>query len=238
MTRIDSAVFTYTGRDNLEAMQQAHRYNAYLKSLVVNAGGDCEHWLDFGAGSGQFALPFTREGRHLVALEPDEVLVQGLVSQGVKACADIQAIPDASIDFAYSLNVLEHIEDENAALKMLSAKLKPAAKLLIYVPAFQVLYSEMDRLVGHHRRYRKQGLQALVAGAGFKVTQCEYVDSLGYLASMVYKLLPGQTGTITPGSVAAYDRFVFPISRCIDPLTKNWLGKNLVLTAVKAESAV
>lgn len=233
MGNIDSATFAYTGRDNLEAMRHAHRYNAFLEDMVEKAGASHACWLDFGAGTGQFAVPFTQKGRQVIALEPDALLVKELVQKGVNAYTDISTIADQSIDFAYSLNVLEHIEDDQEALNMLAKKLKSDGKLLIYVPAFPSLFSEMDHLVGHHRRYRKHGLTRIVTQAGFKVDRCTYVDSLGYLASALYKRLPNQTGVVSPQSVAIYDRFVFPMSRVIDRATSTWFGKNLVLIAHK-----
>ena len=77
-------------------------------------------------------------------------------------------MPDASFNYIYTLNVLEHIEDDAAALRSLHAKLTDGGKLLIYVPAFPVLYTSMDAKVGHVRRYTRDTLMTRVTAAGFQ----------------------------------------------------------------------
>ena len=71
------------------------------------------------------------------------------------------------VDLIYTSNVLEHIDDDLAALKQLRATLSPGGRIAIYVPAMQVLYSDMDRSLGHYRRYGRQELLAkLKVGKG------------------------------------------------------------------------
>jgi ubiquinone/menaquinone biosynthesis C-methylase UbiE len=230
---MNSAAFTYSGRDNLVAMQEAHHYNDFLQQLVVKHAPPKGKWLDFGAGAGQFAIPLKQAGNDVVAVEVDPTLAQSIARKGVPTYNALEQVPDESVDYVYALNVLEHIAEDANALRMLQRKLRPGGKLLIYVPAFQGLYSSMDALVGHCRRYDKAGLRAVVQQAGFQVESVEYADVLGYFASLVYKCLPGRDGTITPGSVALYDRWVFPLSRGLDRIASPWLGKNVYLVAHK-----
>jgi len=227
------ASFTYSGRDNLVAMREAHRYNAFLADLITRHAPAGGKWLDFGAGGGQFAIPLKRSGHHIVAVEVDAGLAQGIRSHGIPTFTSLDDVEDASFDFIYTLNVLEHISDDGAALRQLHRKLRPGGKLLVYVPAFQVLYSSMDTLVGHYRRYNKGGLRRVVQQAGFDVEHGAYADSIGYVASLAYRWLPGRDGTITPGAVALYDRWIFPFSRALDAVASPWLGKNVYLVARK-----
>jgi hypothetical protein len=53
--------------------------------------------------------------------------------------------PSSGIDYIYSVNVLEHIHDDNATIAALRARLKISGRLLIYVLAFPLLYTSMDR---------------------------------------------------------------------------------------------
>ena len=227
------ASFTYSGRDNLFAMREAHRYNAFLANLITRNAPAGGKWLDFGAGGGQFAIPLKQAGHHIVAVEVDAGLAQGIRSHGIPTFTSLDDVEDGSVDFIYTLNVLEHISDDGAALRQLHRKLRPGGKLLVYVPAFQVLYSSMDTLVGHYRRYSKARLKEAVTHAGFEVERAAYADAIGYAASLVYKWLPGRDGTITPGSVALYDRWIFPVSRALDMVVSPWLGKNVYLVAHK-----
>ena len=234
MKSINSAAFTYSGRDNLVAMEEAHRYNDFLQGLIVRHAPASGPWLDFGAGAGQFAIPLKRAGHDVMAVEVDAALSQGIARQGVTTFDALEKVPDESVAYVYALNVLEHISDDGNALRMLRRKLRPGGKLLVYVPAFQGLYSSMDALVGHYRRYRADGLRATVEQAGFEVESVAYADVVGYFASLVYKCLPGRDGTITPGSVALYDRWIFPVSRGLDRVASPWLGKNVYIVAHKA----
>jgi SAM-dependent methyltransferase len=230
--------FVYTGRDNLVAMRAAVRYNALIASLVELHAPASGRWLDFGAGEGQFSRLFHQRGRELLAVEADAALASINESAGVPTQRSLEAVTDASVDYVYSINVLEHIECDDHVLRELRRKLRPGGRLFVYVPAFQLLYSSMDRLVGHHRRYDQRGLCKVLTEAGFVVQSSRYVDSLGFLASLIYKMLPSREGAITPSQVASYDKWVLPISLLVDRAVGRWIGKNLVTVAeAPAESA-
>lgn len=228
---MNATAFVYTGRDNLVAMRSAVRYNAFLATLVERHAPPSGRWLDFGAGEGQFSRLFHHRGRELLAVEADEALAQINESAGVPTQRALEAVADSSVDYVYSLNVLEHIEHDEAVLRELRRTLRPGGRLFVYVPAFQLLYSSMDRLVGHHRRYNRQQLHDVLIAAGFEVRSSRYVDSLGFLASLVYKALPDRGGVVTPAQVANYDRWVLPASLLLDRVAGRWFGKNLIALA-------
>ena len=73
----------------------------------------------------------------------------------LKVFNDINKTKD-QYDFIYSSNVLEHIYDDVKSLKQLESKLTKNGTLVLYLPAFQILYSDLDRSVGHFRRYSKK----------------------------------------------------------------------------------
>jgi SAM-dependent methyltransferase len=223
----------YSGVDNLEVMQEAVNYNRYLLDTVRKHAPPGGKVLDFGAGSGQFAAPLSRQGMDVTALEPDETLRQRLQEQGLRTAAATDQIADNSLHYVYSLNVLEHIDDDVGALRQLHGKLVTGGKLLIYVPAFAMLYTSMDAKVGHVRRYRRDGLLSAVTMAGFKVEQAGYVDSVGFVAALIFKWLGNKDGDVNRAALKIYDRCVFPLSRALDLLAHRWLGKNLLLVARK-----
>lgn len=223
----------YSGADNLEVMEQAVNYNAFLISMIrdtcVPAGSN---WLDFGAGTGYFAS-HVQVMASVLCVEPDSDLRDRLTRQGLQTCADIRQLPDGGLDAAYSLNVLEHIADDAAAARELYRVLRPGGRLLIYVPAFELLYSAMDRKVGHLRRYRRRQLADLLMQAGFRLEQVAYADSLGFLAALAYRWMSDNDGTIDMCALTLYDRAVFPLSRLLDRLFRRFFGKNLFAVASK-----
>lgn len=221
----------YSGIENLEVMQEAVNYNRFLLNTVRSRAPAAGRILDFGAGSGQFAVPLSQLGFDVTALEPDHRLRSRIGSQGVRAVAGPDEVANASIDYIYTLNVLEHIPDDVAALRQLRAKLKPGGTLLIYVPAFPVLYTSMDAKVGHVRRYTRQTLTAAVVSAGFTIDDVGYVDSLGFFAALLFKAVGSKDGTVSLRALKLYDRLAFPVSVAVDALARRWFGKNLLLIA-------
>ncbi len=230
-TSNDATGFTYSGVDNLEAMQHANNYNRYLTE-VVKRYVDGSDVLDFGAGAGTFADPVSHNRARVCCLEPDATLRAQLAADGFETFAELSAVPHHSLDSIYTLNVLEHIEDDRGTLQALGACLRDNGRLLVYVPAFSVLYSAMDQKVGHFRRYSRTDLVEKLEAAGFKIRHARYVDSLGFLVTLLYKLVDRRgSGSISPGSVKIYDRFVFPLSLWVDRLTGGRFGKNLLVVA-------
>lgn len=223
----------YTGVTNLEAMEEAVNYQRFLTELIAElaepAGAGCT-LLDFGAGVGTYARQARSLGHPVLCVEADGDLRSHLAAQGFQT-AELSALPSSGHRALYSFNVIEHIEDDEGILKELFRVTAPGGRLLLYVPAFPVLYNTMDRHVGHVRRYRKAQLIGKTSAAGFQVDSCFYADSLGFLVSLVYRFLPRATGVITGKSVRQYDRLIFPLSRRLDAVLHRWMGKNLVLTA-------
>ena len=233
MTVLASAGDGYSGVDNLEVMKEAENYNRFLLSLVIAHLKPGQRVADFGAGTGTFALPLRRQGVDIIAIEPDAALHERLRQSGVTAYPDFAPLAQASLDFIYTFNVLEHIADDRAVLRALAGKLRPGGRLLVYVPAYPILFTAMDRKVGHLRRYRRAGLEALVSGAGLSIETARYADSLGFFATLLYRAIAKGDGSLDRRAVRLYDRMVFPLSRALDFLLGRWLGKNLVALAVK-----
>lgn len=223
----------YQGVDNLEQMATAVNYNGHLLESVMTAASGALRAVDFGAGTGFFAAKLQSAGWQLTCVEPDDALRAVIAAQGMEVITATSELADASQLFVYSLNVLEHIEDDRAVLAELFRILQPGGRLYIYVPALDVLYSSMDKKVGHYRRYSRGGLVDLVEAVGFDCMQVEYVDSLGFFATLLYKWFGSDAGDINGPLLRLYDRFLFPLSRGLDRLCHRWFGKNLSLVALK-----
>jgi len=225
--------FAYTGRDNLEAMRAAARYNAFLAGLARGLVAPGGRLLDFGAGIGTVADLLRHEGAVVDCMEIDRRLADDLTARGFEVFQSLQAVPDRRYDGIYALNVLEHIEDDVGVLAALRGKLRAGGRLLIYVPAFEVLFSDMDRLVGHVRRYTRRGLVQRLERSGFQVLSARYADCLGFPATLAYRFAGGD-GTVSAGAVRLYDRWAFPLSRVLDHAVGGFVGKNVYAIGVAA----
>jgi SAM-dependent methyltransferase len=214
-------------------MSEAVNYNRFLTALVLRCAERGGLAVDFGAGSGTLSRPLSSAGLSIAAIEPDPQLARRRDEDGIRTHASASEPADGAVGFVFSFNVLEHIADDAQAVAELYRILKPGGRLLLYVPALDLLFSSMDRKVGHLRRCRRESLAALASDQGFRVIRNEYVDSLGFPAPLLYKLLDRGTGDLRPGSVSAYDRLVFPLSRLTDRAFGKLFGKNVLLVAVK-----
>jgi len=225
----------YSGRDNLTVMDLAVNYNRYLQQLVLGLTAENDRILDFGAGNGGYADSIARLGYDVECVETDPLLSTEIKQKGLRVQNDLNAIDTGSINLIYSLNVLEHIENDQQILKNMYRILPQEGKLMLFVPAFQSLYSSMDKKVGHFRRYQKNELFNKVQAAGFHVKKICYADTLGYFASVVYKIMDKGDGSINPAMLSFYDKWVFPLSKLLDLLFGRFIGKNLYIYAEKRD---
>ena len=166
-------------------------------------------------------------------VEPNPTLRRILAARDLPAVADLDDVT-AAFDIVFSSNVLEHIADDRACLARLHDKLPAGGGLFLFVPAFQVLWTQLDVDVGHYRRYTRRELIDKVTAAGFVIQRCRYADSLGFFVVLTWRLLGrgGVNAVAATGRLAVYDRFVLPLSRLLDWFGVGRLfGKNLILYA-------
>jgi SAM-dependent methyltransferase len=223
----------YPGHENLLLMMHARNYNTYLNDLIKTAAPRGGHILDFGAGVGALAESGKLWADRLTCVEMDLVQLGILRSKGFTAIPSLESVPDGSIDFIYCINVLEHIKDDLDVLLNLRQKIVNGGTLLLYVPAFRFLFSQMDVAVGHYRRYEKADLASLLKTAGFEVDKIRFVDFLGVFATLAYKAVGQKDGGINLNALKFYDKFLFPLSRNLDKLFDSLVGKNLLVIAKK-----
>lgn len=89
-------------------------------------------------------------------------------------------LPDASVDAVVLLNVLEHIEDDAAAVGHLYRVLRPGGVAVIEIPAGPQLYDVYDKELMHFRRYRRRGAVGLFEKAGFRVAKASHLGFFVY----------------------------------------------------------
>lgn len=215
---------SYTGKDNLDIMTLAVNYNNYIYRWIDEY--NYNNILDFGAGNGEYCNRINPN--KICAVELDDHLRANLKCKSYKYLEDLK---DNKFDLIYSLNVLEHIEDDLSIVKELALRLSDDGLIKILVPARMEIYSTMDEKVGHYRRYNKKELIHLLENSNFKVIEYRYFDFVGYILSLLYKLIDN-SGDINPSSLKIYDKYLFPISVFIDKITFGKLiGKNLMVIA-------
>lgn len=107
-------------------------------------------------------------------------------------CTRVEDIPQEfssnKFDSIYILDVLEHIDDQKAILKSTQNYLTQNGKILLTVPAFEVLWSPHDDFVHHVRRYTKNGLKKTLEEAGYKVERISYFNSILFPLALIQRL--------------------------------------------------
>lgn len=225
--------FAYTGCDNLEVMADAVNYNRFLiDSVGAHVTSSSIRVLDFGAGAGTYADMLADRAIVPDCLEPDRALQAILRSKGYSV-VDLDTITsdDEKYDLIYTLNVLEHIKNDQEASEQLASLLRPGGKLVVYVPAFEALFTSMDVKVEHFRRYRRKELNRILSNAGLEIVESRYCDPVGFVATLAYKIMGRSDGTISPSALKFYDRALFPLSRALQIVTGRLFGKNVLVVA-------
>jgi SAM-dependent methyltransferase len=235
---------SYAGRD-LESMSLARNYHRWVLDLFAPHMG--RRLVEVGAGRGSFSeLLLAREPESLALVEPSREMHRLLVERVAKipTRARVTVYNDTFAGVAARLaegerpdsiiyvNVLEHVREDEAELRLVARTLAPGGRAFVFVPAFGWLYGSFDRQVGHHRRYTRAELAAKCEGAGLKVIKSVYFDAAGVLPWWLkYRVLRSER--MEPAAVKFYDDFCVPVLRRIEALVPPPLGKNVLLVAEK-----
>ncbi|MDI6842826.1 MAG: class I SAM-dependent methyltransferase [Anaerosomatales bacterium] len=169
-------------------VEEKHWWFAVRRRIVLQAIGDAVatddlRVLEIGCGTGGFMLHLKRSYPKwtVQGVEPNAAAVHVAQDRGcpvsVGALPDLDA-PDSQTDLVIALDVLEHCEDDGAAMRRIYDILAPDGLLVVTVPALPSLWSIHDEDNAHFRRYTKASLQRLLAGSGFQTERLTYFNML------------------------------------------------------------
>ncbi len=148
--------------------------------------------LDVGCGTGKNLTILNQYGQAVGIDEletPLAICAQKRISNVARAsCVNIP-FQDNSFDLVTALDVLEHVEDDNRALKECCRVLKQDGTLLVSVPAFSFLWGLQDEVSHHKRRYTKKNLVEKLRQAGFEIQKATYFNFLLFAPIFVGRLI-------------------------------------------------
>ena len=181
MTGMDPAyVATHMEEDRLHWWFRG-RLAVILASLQRALPPRRVHLLEIGCGTGNVLAALGRFGE-AVGMETHPDLVAAARAAGLdvrvgRLPGDL-VVPRGWADVVLLLDVLEHLDDDAAALQTARRALGADGLLVVTVPAYQWLWSAHDVALGHRRRYTARGLRRLVETAGFSVVRVSYFNTL------------------------------------------------------------
>ena len=138
--------------------------------------------LEIGCGTGHNFQMLGQFG-DIDAIEIDEG-ARALASRrlgrdvGTARLPELSGIPDGTYHLIALLDVLEHIEEDEASLASIKRKLAPGGRILLTVPANQWMWSAHDAAHHHHRRYSKDRLATVITRAGLRPHRISYFNTL------------------------------------------------------------
>ena len=216
-------------------MTRAKNYFAWQSRLVVRELG--QRIVEVGCGIGNFTgLLLDRE--LVVAIDREKACIEALRERFPRRANLHALVCDAGNgsfrdlarfqpDSMVCVNVLEHIEDDLAALRAMADILTPGGVLVLLVPAFDALYGPIDKNLGHYRRYRRRSLADLAGRAGLEVRKLHYVNAAGFFGWWVNaRLLKRESQS--DAQIAVFDRSIVPLLSALEGAIPPPFGQSLL----------
>jgi len=187
------------------------RVRLLRRELLALTAGAPAKVLEIGCGTGTILR--TLIGEQGLELVGSEVYLRGLRS-AIRHCPAIEFIQlDATripflsdFDVVGAFDVIEHIDDDDAVLRGIHCSLKPGGHLLLTVPQHRFLWSRLDELVHHKRRYARASLLEQLRHAGFSVSYTTSFVFMLFPLLLLSRLLDRSSGT--DSDAAEFDRRV------------------------------
>lgn len=230
-----SAVSALYNLEDQQRMSPAKNYFAWQSRLVKREIG--ARVIEVGCGIGNFTdTLLDREAVLGLDIDPGCLAqfrrrFRAYPSLGARVC-DVDsdgflALRDFRGDSCVALNVLEHIEDDRAALGRMARVLRPAGTIVLLVPAFASLYGPIDRNLGHFRRYDKKTIRELAQSLNLHVAKLSFVNLVGFFGWWINaRVLKLQAQS--ENQIAAFDRWIVPAMSRIEELIPPPVGQSLL----------
>jgi SAM-dependent methyltransferase len=207
--------------------------------------------LDAGCGTGGM-LAHLGPANSVIGIDNEALALSFARRRGAQRLIEGSAVglpfPDNTFSTVYSLDVLEHLDDDHVGIRELERVCRPGGRIIITVPAFRFLWSQHDVVNQHRRRYRAHELRDLVRGAGLEINLLSYSNTALFPAVAGVRLLkkvwarltrsstlPGADNEFVPepwnsllSTLYGFERHIIP--RCPLPF-----GVSLVCVATKAD---
>jgi SAM-dependent methyltransferase len=139
---------------------------------------------------------------------------------------------DYQADTVVCMNVLEHLEDDELAVNTFSKRLAPGGLLVLLIPAVPWLFGEIDRRLGHYRRYSKGSAAALMRKTGMTMVRMRYFNFIG-VWGWLWNARVAKSLTQSDGQIHFFDNYIVPWESRLEKVIAPPVGQSLLVVARK-----
>lgn len=233
-----------SGFQTLEQFAEARKFNEWLfQTLVPYCKGRI---LEAGSGIGNISELLMQKKFHLTVTDlREEYCIHLRKRFGSNPFLDDVVQLDLSVvqfstfhpeligkfDTVITSNVIEHIEEDDLAVRNCTSMLASKGHLIVLVPAFQRLYNGFDKELGHYKRYNATSLRHLMVKEGLEVIHTQYFNATGLVGWFISGFLLKKK-IIPNGQLKLFEQLV-PLIKLIDKFTFNKVGLSVIAVARK-----
>ncbi|MDR0354043.1 MAG: methyltransferase domain-containing protein [Opitutaceae bacterium] len=220
---------------DLEQMRRATNYLRWQNRIIFPFLG--KHVLEIGSGIGNLTVPLAEKSGTVLAIEPNQHCYARLLEatrwhSNVK-CLNIfsehlhnHLPPVGRFDTLVSTNVFEHILDDRNVLLAALPFLRDRAKIILQVPAGNWAYGEMDRLLGHYRRYDKPMMRSLFSSVPGHFIKLRYYNPLGMIGWWVNTKIK-KISRQSDRQIWIFDKLILPPQALVERVVRFPFGQTI-----------
>lgn len=232
------------GKATLDAVSRAGKFNYWMYQQVKPyLKGNV---LEVGSGTGNISSFIAADGFNTVLSDIQPAYADLLTrkfsdTSSIKGVLQIDmqdpqfttryASLKGSFDAICMLNVIEHLSDDRIAVANCRFLLKDKGHLILLAPAYSFLFCQLDRNLGHFRRYTTRSLAKVCADNGFTILQQRYFNIAGIAGWLVSGKILGSV-QLQPGQMKLFDNLM-PLVKLADAMCLNRAGLSAIVAAQK-----
>ena len=214
----------------LERFDKANFWIIYFVFIIKKFLKD--NILEVGAGCGSFTKGYMKNFQSITLSDMDDnsynLLKKNFINEKkinvIKS--HVKDINDKFNTLLY-FNVLEHVKEDKLEIKYALERLNLGGHLIILVPAHQKIYSNLDRAVGHYKRYDINFFKENKF-ENSEIIKLHYLDFFGYSLYHLNKIFFKKETFPSALKIFIWDKVFTPITTIVDFLTGYKFGKNIL----------
>lgn len=231
-------MITYQGLSTLEILEEAKNYNMWIAQQFLPYAKS--PLLEIGSGTGNLSRLFLRR-KHVTLSDVDKGLVKNLKKKFAKKFRPTIKQLDISHTVAkthvgkyqsiLAINVLEHVKSDTKAFANITQMLQKGGKLLLLVPAKKFAYTQLDKSLGHYRRYEKDTLRKKIEKAGLHIEKIYFFNIVGLISWTIRDKIE-RGNYMKPYQIKLFDTIV-PFLKIVEQVIRPPVGISLIAIATK-----